>query len=159
MPITAIYPGTFDPITHGHTNIIERAAKIFDHVVVAVASDTVKKTLFSLDERVQLAQQSLKQVSNIKVYAFQGLLVEFVKQQKASVIVRGVRAIADFEYERQMASMNHALIPEIETVFLTPAEHFAHISSSFVREIGLLGGDVSHFVSKDVVKALQGKRK
>lgn len=159
MSIIAIYPGTFDPITHGHTNIIERAAKIFDHVIVAVASDTIKKTLFSLDERVQLAQQALKHLPNIKVCAFSGLLVEFVKQQKANVIVRGVRAIADFEYERQMASMNHALIPQIETVFLTPAEHFAHISSTFVREIALLGGDVSLFVSQDVVRALIGKRK
>jgi pantetheine-phosphate adenylyltransferase len=159
MSLIAIYPGTFDPITNGHINIIERAAKIFDQLVIGVAADTVKKTLFSFNEREQLVKQALQHISNVKVCAFQGLLIEFVKQQHAKVIVRGIRAIADFEYERQMASMNQALMPEIETVFLTPAEKYTHISSSFVREIALLGGDVSGFVDPVVVTALQMKKK
>jgi pantetheine-phosphate adenylyltransferase len=159
MLLTAIYPGTFDPITNGHINIIERAAKIFDQLVVGVAADTVKKTLFTFNEREQLVKQALQHISNVKVCAFQGLLIEFVKQQQAKVIVRGIRAIADFEYERQMASMNQALMPEIETVFLTPAEKYTHISSSFVREIALLGGNVSGFVAAGVVTALQSKKK
>lgn len=167
MSNAVIYPGTFDPITNGHVDLIVRAAKIFGKIIVAVAQDTSKKTLLSLEERVILVEKSLKNLSdfdskfrskskyNIKVMGFQGLLINFARQQKISLVLRGVRAIADFEFERQLSSMNQHLAPEIETIFMTPAEKYAHISSSFVRDIARLGGDVSEFVPKSVVAGLK----
>ncbi len=139
MPITALYPGTFDPITHGHTDLVQRAARLFDRVVVAVAAVSGKAPVFSLEERVELARVAL---------------VGFVREQGASVILRGLRAVSDFEYEFQLASMNRHLDPDVETVFLTPAEQYSFISSSLVREIASLGGDISAFVHPDVAAAL-----
>jgi len=159
MSSIAIYPGTFDPMTNGHLNIIERSAKVFPELIIAIAADTIKTPLFTQKERIALAQQTLKHLPNVRVQGFRGLLVEFAREQNVEVIVRGIRAIADFEYERQMASMNQHLAPEIETVFLTPDEGYAHISSTFVREISALGGDVSAFVSPEVFKALKKHRR
>jgi len=164
MPKTVIYPGTFDPITNGHVDLVVRAAKIFEEIIVAVAKDTSKKTLLSFEERVGLVEKSLKSLSNpnahskITIMGFQGLLVNFARQQKVSLVLRGVRAIADFEFERQLSSMNQHLAPEIETIFMTPAEQYAHISSSFVRDIARLGGDISEFVPTAVIKELEKHR-
>ena len=155
MSNTIIYPGTFDPVTNGHVDLVTRASKIFSKVIVAVAEHTSKKTLLSLEERILLAQKSLKFLSNVKVLGFQGLLVAFARQQKIRLVLRGVRAIADFEYERQLASMNQHLAPEIETIFMTPDEKYTHISSTFIKDIARLGGDISKFVPKEVVKGLE----
>ncbi len=154
MPITALYPGTFDPITHGHTDLVQRAARLFDRVVVAVAAVSGKAPVFSLEERVELARVALGDLPNVSVCSFDGLLVGFVREQGASVILRGLRAVSDFEYEFQLASMNRHLDPDVETVFLTPAEQYSFISSSLVREIASLGGDISAFVHPDVAAAL-----
>ncbi|MEE9158567.1 MAG: pantetheine-phosphate adenylyltransferase [Gammaproteobacteria bacterium] len=154
MKNTAIYPGTFDPITHGHTDIIVRAARLFDHVIVAVAAGTDKEMAFMVDERVALAQAVLASMSNVEVCRFDGLLAHFAKARGAKVIVRGLRAVSDFEYEFQMAGMNRKLMPEVETVFLTPAEQYTFISSSLIREIAALGGDVSEFVDERVREEL-----
>lgn len=154
MKNTAIYPGTFDPITHGHTDIIVRAAQLFDHVIVAVAAGTGKEMAFTPDERVALAQAVLASMSNVEVCCFDGLLAHFAKVRGAKVIVRGLRAVSDFEYEFQMAGMNRKLMPEVETVFLTPAEQYTFISSSLIREIAALGGDVSEFVDERVREEL-----
>jgi pantetheine-phosphate adenylyltransferase len=150
-----IYPGTFDPITKGHQDIILRAAKVFDVVTVAVAIDTSKKTFFSVKDRVSMVRESVPALSNIKVCAFRGLLMDFVKKEQANIILRGLRAVSDFEYEFQLASMNRQLYPQVETMFLTPGEKYAYISSSMVREIVLLGGDVAPFVSTAVEKKLK----
>lgn len=155
MKITAIYPGTFDPITHGHTDIVLRAARLFDRIIVAVAGSTSKKTAFTVEERVELAQTVLGSISNVEVCRFDGLLVNAAREKGAAVILRGLRAVSDFEYEFQMADMNRRLAPAIDTLFLTPAEHYGYISSSLVREIALLGGDVSEFVHPSVLKALK----
>jgi pantetheine-phosphate adenylyltransferase len=155
MSNTIIYPGTFDPVTNGHVDLVTRASKIFNKVIVAVAEHTSKKTLLSLEDRILLAQQSLRFLSNVKILGFQGLLVEFARKQKTHLVLRGVRAIADFEYERQLASMNQHLAPELETIFMTPAEKYTHISSTFIRDIARLGGDISEFVPKAVVKGLE----
>jgi len=154
MPITALYPGTFDPITHGHTDLVQRAARLFDTVVVAVAAVSGKQPVFSLEERVALAKEALAGVSNVEVCGFDSLLVEFMRERGASVILRGLRAVSDFEYEFQLASMNRHLDPDVETVFLTPAEQYSFISSSLVREIASLGGDISAFVHPAVAAAL-----
>ncbi len=154
MKLTAIYPGTFDPITNGHSDIIIRAVKMFDKVIVAIASSTSKATTFNTEERVELANKALAGVDNIEIYGFTGLVTQYATECQASVIVRGLRAVSDFEYEFQMASMNRQLVNDIETVFLTPAEHLSYISSSLVREIASLGGDVSKFVHADVMVAL-----
>lgn len=154
----AIYPGTFDPITNGHTDLIQRASKIFDKVIVAVAASTGKKPRFTLAERVDLANQVLANVDKVEIIEFDTLLVEFTRQCKADVILRGLRAVSDFEYEFQLAGMNRRLAPELETMFLTPAEQFAYISSSLVKEIAALGGDVSEFVHPLVVDALNGSQ-
>lgn len=152
---TAVYPGTFDPITNGHTDLIERAARQFDRVVVAIHRSEPKQPAFSWEERLELARGVLVEQGNVSVEGFDGLLVDFVREQSAQVILRGLRAVSDFEYEFQLASMNRQLAPDIETLFMTPAEHYAYVSSSLVREIAGLGGDVTSFVHKDVVAALR----
>ena len=157
MQRTAIYPGTFDPITNGHADLIHRAAECFDRVIVAVAGSTAKTTRFSLDERVGLAHEVMREVGNVEIESFDGLLVEFARQQGAQVILRGLRAVSDFEYEFQLASMNRKLAPSIETMFLTPDEGYTFISSSLIREIAALGGDVSGFVHPAVEAALRKK--
>jgi pantetheine-phosphate adenylyltransferase len=153
----AIYPGTFDPITNGHSDIVLRASQLFDEIIVAVARSTSKTTAFSTDERVAMARKALEGIRNVKVASFGGLMVNFAREQKAQVIIRGLRAVSDFEYEFQMASMNRQLGEECETVFLTPAEQYGYISSSLVREIAQLGGDVSRFVHPDVLAAIKDR--
>ncbi|MDM8569217.1 pantetheine-phosphate adenylyltransferase [Thiotrichales bacterium HSG1] len=151
----AIYPGTFDPITNGHVDIIKRAAFLFEHVIVAIAVSPSKVPIFPLAKRVELANSVLTGIDNITVHGFNGLLADFAKQCEVQVIVRGLRAVSDFEYEFQMAGMNRTLIPDIETIFLTPATKYTFISSSLVREIASLGGDVREFVHHEVNDALQ----
>ncbi len=153
MPITAIYPGTFDPVTHGHTDLVHRASRLFEKVIVAVAADTGKKSLFSLDKRVKLAQTILADIPNVEVCGFSGLLVDFAAHRQANVIIRGLRAVSDFEYEVQLAAINRRLHVEVETLFLAPAEQYTFVSSSLVRQIGLLGGDISQFVAPCVQRA------
>ncbi|WP_178862236.1 pantetheine-phosphate adenylyltransferase [Thiomicrorhabdus cannonii] len=157
MSITAIYPGTFDPITCGHFDLIERAARFYDRLVIAVADNRNKKSLFTLEERVALAKEVTAQMPNVEVLGFSGLLVDFVREINGNVLLRGLRAVSDFEYEFQLASMNRKLAPEVETMFMTPAEQYAFISSSLVREISALGGDVSEFVHPRVAEALRSK--
>ncbi len=152
----AVYPGTFDPITMGHEDIVRRAANLFDQVIVAVAGSTSKQTLFSLQERVALAQ-SVFSGENIRVVGFDGLLMQFVQAQGAQIVIRGLRAASDFEYEFQLAGMNRKLYPRLETLFMTPAEEFMFISSSLVREVARLGGDVNQFVSPGVETAIKQK--
>jgi len=157
MITTAIYPGTFDPITNGHIDLVIRASKLFNKVIVAVAINPGKKPAFSLDERVNLAKQTLAGLDNVEVCGFEGLLIDVANQKQAKVIIRGLRAVSDFEHEFQLAGMNRRMRPEIETLFLTPAEQFTYISSSLVREIAALGGDVSEFVAPCVMTALKAK--
>lgn len=152
--MTAIYPGTFDPITNGHTDLVERAARLFDQVIVAVAESPSKKTTFSADDRVSMAREVLASQTNVMVYNFDTLLVEFARKHQAQVILRGLRAVSDFEYEFQLAGMNRRLAPDIETLFLTPAERYTYISSSLIKEIASLGGDVTDFVHEQVKAAL-----
>jgi len=154
MSTVAIYPGTFDPITNGHTDIVDRASRLFDRIIVAVARSSSKTTAFSTDERVEMARKALHGCKNCTVSSFDGLMTKFARDQGARIIIRGLRAVSDFEYEFQMASMNRRLYADAETVFLTPAEHLSYISSSLVREIATLGGDVSPFVHPEVLKAL-----
>ena len=142
----AVYPGTFDPITNGHEDLIQRASRLFDEVVVGVAHSQAKRPFFSLDERVGLAKEVLAQYKNVSVLGFSGLLSEFVKEQKATVILRGLRAVSDFEYEFQLAGMNRRLAPGVETLFLTPSDKYLFLSATIVREIAVLGGDISAFV-------------
>jgi len=153
----AVYPGTFDPITLGHEDIVRRAADLFDEVIVAVAGSTSKKTLFNLDERVALAKNVFENADNIKVVGFSGLLMQFVQDQGAKMVIRGLRAASDFEYEFQLAGMNRKLYPQFETLFLTPSEQFMFISSSLVREVATLGGDVHAFLSPQVEDAINEK--
>lgn len=155
--LTAIYPGTFDPITNGHIDLVLRAARIFDRVVVAVASNESKQPLFHLEERVELARQVVGHLPNVEVQGFATLLVDFARRVGAHVIVRGLRAVSDFEYEFQLAGMNRRLDAELETIFMTPAEQHAFISSSMVREIARFGGDVGPFVAEPVKQALRRK--
>ena len=155
MSTTAIYPGTFDPITNGHSDLIQRASNLFDHVIVAIAANTNKTPFFSLDDRISLARAALSDMTNVEVCGFDTLLVNFAHSRNAQVVLRGLRAVSDFEYEFQLANMNRKLAPEIETLFLTPAEKFSYISSSLVREIASLGGDVSEFVHENVGAALE----
>jgi pantetheine-phosphate adenylyltransferase len=152
--LIAIYPGTFDPITNGHVDLVQRAAQLFDKVIVGVAENAGKTPVMPLQERIQLANDALVGVANAEVCGFNILLIEFVKQQGASVIIRGLRAVSDFEYEFQLASMNRHLDASVETVFLTPAEQYSYISSSLVREIARLGGDITPFVPANVAAAL-----
>ena len=158
MTVTAVYPGTFDPITNGHTDLVARASRLFDRIIVAVADNPKKGPLFTLQERIALAETVFADDPHVEVRGFSGLLVDFVHAQQAQVILRGLRAVSDFEYEFQLATMNRRLAPEIETVYLTPAEQNTFISSSLVREIALLGGDVRQFVHPAVAEALQAKR-
>ncbi|OAJ34175.1 pantetheine-phosphate adenylyltransferase [Piscirickettsia salmonis] len=159
MKVTAIYPGTFDPITNGHTDLVERASRLFSKVVVAVAHVThpSKTPLFTVDERVHMATEALMHLNNVEVCAFQGLLADYVQKQQVHLLIRGLRAVSDFEYEFQLAAMNRQLAPDVETMFLTPSEKYSFISSTLVREVSSLGGDVSAFVAANVAKALQGK--
>jgi pantetheine-phosphate adenylyltransferase len=154
-----VYPGTFDPITNGHLDLVERACRLFDHVTLAIASSPKKNPLFTLEERVELCQKTLSHLDNVEIVGFDILLADFVEQQNAHGVLRGLRAVSDFEYEFQLANMNRALRPEMESLFLTPSEHLSFISSSLVREIASLGGDVSKFVPPVVVEALQDKFK
>lgn len=151
---SAIYPGTFDPTTNGHTDLVSRAARVFDRVIVGIAESPHKKPLFDLGERIALARGELDRLGNVEVMGFDNLLIDFAREVGADVIIRGLRAVSDFEYEFQLASMNRNLAPDIETLFLTPDENFGFISSTLVKEIARLGGDVSEFVSKDVREAL-----
>lgn len=153
MP-TVVYPGTFDPITLGHVDLVERAARLFERVVVAVAANPGKHPMFTLDKRVVLVEHSIAHLANVEVRAFDTLLVHFLQEQQATVLMRGLRAVSDFEYEFQLASMNRNLAPEIETIFLTPAERYAFISSSLIKEVAALKGDVSAFVPRPVQEAL-----
>ena len=155
--IRAVYPGTFDPITHGHEDLVARAAKLFGEVIVAVAHSQNKRPIFTLEERVGLAQDVLREHKNVKVVGFAGLLSEFLVVQDANVILRGLRAVSDFEYEFQMAGMNRKLNPGVETMFLTPSDKYMFVSATIVREIALLGGDVKDFVHPLVATALAGK--
>lgn len=156
----AVYPGTFDPFTNGHKDLVQRAASnIFDKVYICVAENSKKDTLFSLEERIDLTKKSLLGIENIDVIGFNGLLVDFAKKLEAKVILRGLRVVSDFEYEFQMSSMNKKLNQDIESIFLTPSESYAFLSSSLVKEIAQLGGDISTFVSNDVKLALERKYK
>jgi pantetheine-phosphate adenylyltransferase len=152
-----IYPGTFDPITNGHVDLVERGCRLFGSVVVAIASSQRKGPLFTLEERVSLAKKVLGHLENVEVIGFDVLLVDFARQQKAQGILRGLRAVSDFEYEFQLANMNRAIAPDVESLFLTPADHLSYISSSLVKEISSLGGDVTNFVHPLVVEALEQK--
>lgn len=152
-----VYPGTFDPITNGHVDLVQRASKLFDSVVVAVAESPRKKPLFALEERVSLCEQVLGHLDNVEVCGFDGLLASVVEAKNANAVVRGLRAVSDFEYEFQLANMNRALSPNMESLFLTPAEHLSFISSSLVREIASLNGDVHKFVPPLVGEALREK--
>jgi len=155
--VRAVYPGTFDPLTLGHENIVARCAGLFDEVILAVARAHHKKTLFSLEERMLLAQSSLSTFPNVRVMGFEGLVKDFALDQGASVMVRGVRSMTDFDYESQLAGMNKLLAPGVETVFLTPEPQFQTLSSTLIREISALGGDVSAWVSAPVRAALMAK--
>ncbi|MCB1722577.1 MAG: pantetheine-phosphate adenylyltransferase [Chromatiaceae bacterium] len=155
---TAVYPGTFDPITNGHSDLVARATRLFDRVVVGVAMDTGKTPVCGIDERVQLARVALADVAGVVVVPFGGLLVDFCRQHDAQIVIRGLRAVSDFEFEFQLASMNRRLAPDIETIFLTPAEQFSFISSTLVREIARLGGDVSEFVHPEVQRLFDSRR-
>jgi len=152
-----IYPGTFDPITNGHIDLVERAARLFDEVVLAIAHSEEKSPLFTLEERIALCEQSLAHLENIEVCGFSNLLTDFARSKGARCVLRGLRAVADFEYEFQLANLNRAMYPEFESVFLTPAEHLSYISSTLVREIASLRGDISPFVPAPVCEALRKK--
>jgi len=152
--ITAVYPGTFDPLTRGHEDLVRRAAGLFDHLVVGIAHSQAKKPFFTVDERVEIAREVLGHYSNVTVKSFDGLLKDFVREQNARVIVRGLRAVSDFEYEFQMAGMNRHLLPEVETLFMTPSDQYQFISGTIVREIAWFGGDVSKFVFPSVERWL-----
>lgn len=154
-----LYPGTFDPITHGHTDLVERAARLFDEVIIAVAASPKKGPLFSLEQRVELAREVTAHLPNVKVYGFSNLLAHFVKEIEANVLMRGLRAVSDFEYEFQLANMNRKLAPDVESLFLTPCEQYSFISSTLVREIAALDGDISQFVHPVVAKALAERLK
>ena len=153
----AIYPGTFDPITRGHEDLIRRASRLFDPVVVAVATSSDKKPFFSQEDRVRMVQQVVADCPNVEVVGFSGLLMEFSRRQNAKVILRGLRAVSDFEYEFQMAGMNRSMYPDVETVFMTPYAHYMFISASIVREISFLGGNVDKFVHSLIAEELRSK--
>ena len=154
---TAIYPGTFDPVTFGHLDVLERAAKMFDKIIISAAASTGKSALFSLEERTEMLRKITMKMNNVETESFSGLLVDYARSKKADVIVRGLRAISDFEYEFQMALTNRKIAPNIETVFLMPNEKYSYISSTFVREIAKYGGDVSEFVPKAASDMLKKK--
>ena len=153
-PLTAVYPGTFDPMTLGHEDLMRRASRLFDRLVLAVAAGHHKRTMFTIAERLDMAREIARPYPNIEVMAFRGLLSQFVGEVDGKVVVRGLRAVSDFEYEFQMAGMNRQLMPEVETVFMTPGDHYQFVSGTFVREIANLGGDVSKFVAPSVLARL-----
>ena len=155
--VTAVYPGTFDPFTRGHEDIVRRASKLFQKLVVGVADSQAKRPIFSVEERVEVAREVLGHYENVEIRRFSGLLVNFVKACNANVVVRGLRAVSDFEYEFQLAGMNRHLMPEIETIFMTPTDQYQFISGTLVREIAILGGDVSKFVAPTVEQAMRKK--
>ncbi|MGV3628958.1 MAG: pantetheine-phosphate adenylyltransferase [Betaproteobacteria bacterium] len=155
----AVYPGTFDPMTLGHEDLVRRAARLFDHVVLAVADSKTKRPLFTLAERIDMARDALKDVKNVSVEGFSGLLMQFVREHEARVVLRGVRAVSDFDYEFQLAGMNRKMHPEVETVFMTPGEEYMFLSATLVREISVMGGDVSKFVSPVIASRLKSKIK
>jgi len=157
--IKAVYPGTFDPLTRGHEDLVRRASRLFDNLVLGIADSRAKRTFFTLQERIEMAREVLSDVKNLSVVGFTGLLTEFVRKQDARVVLRGLRAVSDFEYEFQLAGMNRALNPDFETVFLTPGEQHMFISATLVREIATLGGDVSKFVDPVVCAKLNAKVK
>lgn len=157
--IRAVYPGTFDPLTRGHEDLVRRASRLFDNLILAIADSRAKRPFFTLSERIDMAQQALGDVKNLTITGFTGLLTDFVQAQKASVVLRGLRAVSDFEYEFQLAGMNRDLNPDMETVFLTPGEQHMFISATLVREIATLGGDVSKFVHPLVRERLIAKVK
>ena len=158
MSIAAMYPGTFDPVTRGHEDLVRRASRIFDRIVVAIAANPGKRPMFDLDERVALAEAVLADIPGVEVMGYEGLTIDFARQHDLGAIIRGLRAVSEFEYEFQLANMNRHLTDEVETVFLTPTERYTYISSSLVREIAMLGGDVGEFVSPVVEKALLERR-
>lgn len=159
MKNKAVYPGTFDPMTLGHEDLVRRAASLFDHVVLAVADSRTKRPLFTLAERIDMARDALADVRNVSVEGFSGLLMNFVQEHDARVVMRGVRAVSDFDYEFQLAGMNRKLYPEVETVFMTPGEEHMFLSATLVREISVMGGDVSKFVSPTIAACLKTKIK
>jgi pantetheine-phosphate adenylyltransferase len=155
--IKAVYPGTFDPLTRGHEELVRRASKLFTSLILGIADSKAKRTFFTLQERVDMAREVLGDVKNLQVVGFTGLLIDFVRQQNARVVLRGLRAVSDFEYEFQLAGMNRNLYPEMETIFLTPSEQHMFISATLVREIASLGGDVSKFVHPQIENRLKAK--
>ena len=155
----AVYPGTFDPMTLGHEDLVRRAARLFDHVVLAVADSRTKRPMFTLAERIDMARDTLADVKNVSVKGFSGLLMNFVQEHGARVVMRGVRAVSDFDYEFQLAGMNRKLYPDVETVFMTPGEEHMFLSATLVREISVMGGDVSKFVSPMIAERLKTKIK
>jgi pantetheine-phosphate adenylyltransferase len=155
--LTAVYPGTFDPMTLGHEDLMRRASRLFDRLILAVAAGHHKRTMFTIDERLDIAQELARPHVNVEVMAFRGLLRDFVVEHQGNVVVRGLRAVSDFEYEFQMAGMNRQLMPEVETLFLTPSDQYQFISGTFVREIAMLGGDVSKFVAPSVLARLRSR--
>lgn len=152
---TVVYPGTFDPITNGHTDLIERASRLFDRIIVAVAASPKKSPLLDMETRIDLARRVTSHLNNVEVVGFSTLLADFVHEQNANIILRGLRAVSDFEYEFQLADINRVLAPKVESLFLTPAEKYSFISSTIVREVSALGGDISTLVHPEVAKALQ----
>jgi pantetheine-phosphate adenylyltransferase len=159
MPVTALYPGTFDPPTSGHVDLVERGAKLFDHLTVAILVNPVKNPLFTVDERVEMLKEATVGIGNVSVATFDGMMVDFARQQGASAVLRGIRAISDYEHEFQMALMNRRLAPEIETVFLQPAGRYSFVSSRMVKEVFSFGGDVSGLVPPNVLKRLRARIK
>ena len=155
----AVYPGTFDPMTMGHVDLVKRASKLFDSVIIAIASSDSKKPMFSLDERIEIGNKIFADDPKVEVVGFSGLLVNFAKENDANILIRGLRVVADFEYEFQLANMNRAMSPDIESVFLTPKEEYSYISSSLVKEIATMGGDVTRFVDPVTLEALNQKIK
>lgn len=154
-PLIAVYPGTFDPMTLGHEDLMRRAARLFDRLILAVAAGHHKRTMFTIAERLEIASEIARPYPNVEVVAFRGLLRDFVVANDGQVVVRGLRAVSDFEYEFQMAGMNRQLMPDVETLFLTPSDQYQFVSGTFVREIAMLGGDVSKFVAPSVLQRLK----
>ena len=157
MSVTALYPGTFDPPTNGHIDLIQRGAKLFDHLIVSILNNPGKDPLFTVEEREEMLRESISEMSNVSVATFDGLMVDFARQQGATAVLRGIRAISDYEYEFQMALMNRRLAPEIETVFLQPAGRYSFVSSRMLKEVFSFGGDVSGLLPPNVLKRLQGR--
>src|SRR5580658_7324943 len=157
MPVKALYPGTFDPPTNGHVDLIQRGARIFDHLTVAILVNPVKNPLFTVEERVEMLEEVASAIGNVSVATFNGLMVEFARQQGATAVLRGIRAISDYEHEFQMALMNRRLAPEVETVFLQPAGRYSFVSSRMVKEVFSFGGDVSGLVPPNVLKRLRAR--